>query len=171
MGDLRANAVRMRELLDHLLERESAFPHFYCDDKGLVTIAIGYLVDQVNANDDAGKRLARQLASRATVGFTDARGMGASLDEVERDWMRVKQYGRTNPRSRARDYARVSQLRISRTAMFAITESVVTKFIDQLYIKRPFVMNYDPRVAMAFVDIRYNAAGVALYANHGNVQQ
>jgi hypothetical protein len=171
MGDLRANATRMRELLEHLLERESAFPHFYCDDRGLVTIAIGYLVDQAHASDDAGKRLARQLASRGNVTFMDARGMGASLDDVEHDWTRVKQYGRSNPRSRARDYARVAQLRIGRAAMFTITESVVTQFIDQLYVRRPFVMNYDPRIAMAFVDVRYNAAGVALYSNQGPVQQ
>lgn len=171
MADLRANGVRMRELLDHLLEREKAIEYFYCDHRGLVTIAIGFLVDQDSAPDATGKRLARQLAGRPEVTFADANGVVASADEVERDWERVKQHGRSHSRASARDYRAVALLRIGPAAIMRITETVATKFLEQLYVKRPFVVNYDPRVAIALVDVRYNPANVALYDNHGPVQQ
>ncbi|HKU43051.1 MAG TPA: hypothetical protein VJR89_33055 [Polyangiales bacterium] len=161
----------MRELLDHLVERESVVRYFYCDHRGLVTIAIGYLVDQEHAPDATGKRLARELARRANVTFTDSSNVRASETQVEQDWDRVKNHGRNHRGATASDFARVAQLRISSATVFAITEEIVVGFLNQLYSKRPFIIHYDPRVAMAFVDVRYNPAGVKLYDNHGPVQQ
>lgn len=44
-----------------------------------------------------------------------------------------------------------------------MTEEIVHKFLRRLYQKRPFILDYDERVAMALVDVRYNPAGVSLY--------
>jgi hypothetical protein len=171
MADLRANQLRMKELLDHLVERESVVRHFYCDHRGLVTIAIGYLVDQEHAPDATGKRLARELARRPRVTFADSNGVPASESQVELDWDRVKNFGRNRRGAAASEFARVAQLRIGAATVFAITEDIVVGFLNQLYAKKPFVINYDARVAMAFVDVRYNPAGVRLYDNHGAIQQ
>jgi hypothetical protein len=39
----------------------------------------------------------------------------------------------------------------------------ITTFANALYTNRPFILEYDPRVAMALIDARYNPAGVPLY--------
>src|SRR5689334_3779531 len=94
--DLRTDAAGMSELLAHLLEREGAIDYFYCDHRGLVTIAIGYLVDRDGGPSGAGTQLARTLASRADVKFVNASGAVADVDAVEADWQRVKQHGQQN---------------------------------------------------------------------------
>lgn len=94
MADLRQQPVLMRELLVHLVKREGVVPYFYCDSEQLVTIAIGYLVDQRNGMDATGKRLARDLAAQPGVRFLKENGARASQSEVEADWERVKKHGR-----------------------------------------------------------------------------
>lgn len=163
--------MRMKELLDHLVERESSVPYFYCDHNHLVTIAIGFLVEQQHAPDAAGVRLARRLATRGDVAFVDLKGMPASTDDVEQDWLRVKSYGRTHGNAGFLQYKKVAQLRIGEASIAAITRTIVTRFLDDLYLKRPFVIHYDPRVAMALVDVRYNPASVSLYGGRGPVQE
>lgn len=164
MSDLRTSPAHMRELLVHLRERESSIPYFYCDHRGLVTIAIGFLVDRDGGTDADGKRLARQLAERADVHFTSG-GVPATVAAVESDWQTVKDYGRTHRRAVGGDYRRVARLRIDAASIDNITEPLVQNFCTDLYAKRPFMINYSPKVAMAFVDVRYNPAGVRLYTH------
>lgn len=164
MADLRTDPARMAELFAHLKEMESFVPYFYCDDHQLVTIGIGYLVDQTGAADNVGEGLARALARSGDVTFT-RNGVGVDADEVATDWQRVKTHGRHNPRDDARRFANVAQLRISDQSVRNLTDRTVRSFATQLYRNRPFVLDYDPRVAMAFVDVRYNPARVALYAS------
>ena len=161
----------MSELLTHLLEREGAIEHFYCDHRGLVTIAIGILVDRDEAEDTAGKQLARDLGNRPGVKFVTKAGVTASIADIEADWQRVKSHGRANPGIGARRYGAVAQLRIDRATIDAITGTKVRTFLDDLYTKRPFVLNHDVRVAMALIDTRYNPAGVALYGDTPQLQQ
>ena len=85
MADLRTNAAGMAELLEHLREREGAVEHFYCDHRGLVTIAVGYLVDRDGSADAAGRQLAQTLAQRGDVAFKTAAGAPATPAEVEAD--------------------------------------------------------------------------------------
>jgi hypothetical protein len=171
MADLRTDAGGMAELLAHLLEREGAIDHFYCDHRGLVTIAIGFLVDRDGAPDVAGKQLAQTLASRGDVKFVRAAGAAASVADVEADWQRVKEYGRQNPGVGARRYGSVAQLRIDRATIDSITGAKVRTFLDDLYQRRPFILNHDVQVAMALIDTRYNPAGVALYGDAPQLQQ
>ena len=171
MTDLRTDAVGMTELLGHLVEREGAVDYFYCDHRGLVTIAIGYLVDRDGAPDAAGKQLALTLASRADVKFATAAGAAAAAAAVEADWQRVKEHGRQNPGIGARGYGPVAQLRIDRATIDAITSAKVRTFLDDLYQRRPFILNHDVHVAMALIDTRYNPAGVALYGDDPQLQQ
>jgi hypothetical protein len=165
MTDLRTDATGMAELLDHLLEREGAIEHFYCDHRGLVTIAIGYLVDSNGASDAAGKQIAHQLGSRGDVKFVTAAGAPASIAEIEADWQRVKDHGRQNPGLGARRYGAVAHLRIDRATIDTITATKIRGFLDDLYTKRPFILDHDVHVAMALIDTRYNPAGVALYGH------
>lgn len=171
MADLRTDNAGMAELLDHLLEREGAIDHFYCDHRGLVTIAVGYLVDRDGAPDAAGRQLALNLASRGDVKFSTAAGAAANVAAVEADWQRIKEHGRQNPGLGARGYAAVAQLRIDHTTVGSITGAKVRTFLDDLYQKRPFILNHDVHVAMALIDARYNPAGVALYADDPRLQQ
>jgi hypothetical protein len=152
----------MAELYAHLVLVESAIPYFYCDDHHLVTLAIGYLVDQDRAADDVGIGLARAVARRADVTFTRA-GAAVDVAEVVADWQRVKDHGRTHPHDAAGDYARVALLRINDVTMRNLTTTKITTFANALYAARPFIIEYDPRVAMAIVDARYNPASVQLY--------
>lgn len=170
MTDLRTNAAGMAELLSHLREREGAVGHLYCDHRGLVTIAVGYLVDRDGQPDGAGRERARKLAQREDVVFSTA-GAPATVADVEADWQRVKDHGRANPGLGARRYGAVARLRIDDASVDAITGTVVTRFLDDLYGKRPFIVNADVHVAMALLDARYNPAGIAIYGDDPKVQK
>jgi hypothetical protein len=161
----------MTELLSHLLEREGAIEHFYCDHRGLVTIAIGYLVDRDGGPSGAGSQLARTLASRADVKFVNAAGAVADVDAVLADWQRVKEHGRQKAGLPARGYASIAHLRIDRATIDSITGAKVRSFLDDLYQKRPFILNLPVQVAMALIDCRYNPAGVALYSDDPRLRQ
>jgi len=152
----------MAELYAHLVAFESVVPYFYCDDHHLVTIAIGYLADQSGARDDVGERLARGLAGRGDVAFT-RNGVGVDAEAVVADWRRVKERGRTHPADNAADYRNVAQLRVSDQTMRNLTNTKIATFAAALYAARAFMIEYDPRVAMAIVDARYNPAQVPLY--------
>lgn len=152
----------MHELLRHLRERESAVPHLYCDDRGLVTIAVGFLVDKEGAPDAVGRSLAGQLARRPGVRFTRD-GSRVSAADLEEDWQAVKDHARRHRQVPATSYARVARLRIDATSIENLTQPLVTSFLNDLYRRKPFMMHYDPKVAMAFVDVRYNPAKVKLY--------
>lgn len=161
----------MQELLAHLLEREGAIEHFYCDHRGLVTIAIGFLVDADGAPEATLAQVVRKFASRPDIKFSARSGAVASAEEIEADWRRVKELGRKNPTLGARQYAQVAELAIDRATIDAITSTKIGTFLDDLYERRPFVLGLDARVAMALVDVRYNPAGVPLYGNDPQVQQ
>lgn len=169
MTDLRTDTVGMTELLAHLRRREGAINYFYCDHRGLVTIAIGYLVDKAKGPESAGLRRARELAERADVSFTTKDGAPASSADVEADWRRVKAHGRDNPNLGARRYASVARLRVDDASVDAITSTVVRRFLDQLYERRPFLLEHDVHVAMALLDARYNPAGVRIFDELGPV--
>ena len=171
MTDLRTHATGIAELLAHLREREGAVGHLYCDHRGLVTIAVGYLVDRNGQPDDAGRQLARKLAQRSDVVFSTAAGTPATVTDVEADWQRVKDHGRANPGLGARRYGAVARLHIDDVSIDAITGTVVRRFLDDLYAKRPFMLNHDVHVAMALLDARYNPAGVAIYGDDPSVQK
>lgn len=156
----------MRQLLAHLREREAAVDHFYCDHKGLVTIAIGFLVDRDGSPDAAGREIARGLTQQSGVRFVRKDGRAASVAEVEADWQRVKDLYRKNRQARLGDYARAAALRIDHAAIDSITRPLVLQYLKALYTKNPFMLSYDPKVAMAMVDVRYNAAGVRLWKQH-----
>lgn len=164
MADLRLHPGCMHAFLQHLREREGVVNHFYCDSRGLVTIAVGYLVDRGQGGRQRGLSIARTLANRADVHFANKEdGSPATQEEVLADWRRAKDFGFRVRRARA--YGEVTQLRIDDPSIDAITTTVVNKFADELYRKRPFVLRHDARVAMALVDARYNPAGVRIYGN------
>jgi len=162
MAELMTNPDRMAELYDHLVRMESAIPYLYCDNVGLVTVAIGFLVDQRGAADSVGEGQARTLANRNDVTFT-LNGAAVGANDVVNDWKRVKAYGRAHPGVGAGSYRTVAQLRISNQTMRNLTYGRVTDFANTLYSRRPFIREHDPYVAMALLDARYNPAGVALY--------
>ncbi|MDB4987531.1 MAG: hypothetical protein JWN04_2709 [Myxococcaceae bacterium] len=169
MSDLRASPEHLALFLAHLKRRESSVAYFYCDTKRLVTIATGQLVDKDAADDAVGRRQARELEGRSDVRFKTATGTAASAADVEADWQRVKDYGRAHPTARARDYRLVAQLRIDEASIRSITTTKVSRFCADLYQKRRFVIDYDPRVSMAFVDVLYHPARVALFGHDPSV--
>lgn len=164
MADLRLQPSCMSTFLKHLKEREGVIEHFYCDSQGLVTIAIGYLVDRRGGSRQRGLARARSLAERADVVFTRKEDEApATVEDVQADWRRTKDFGaRIRP---ARAYREVTKLRIDEPSIDAITTTLVQGYADQLYGRRPFILGYDTRVAMALVDARYNPAGVVLYGS------
>lgn len=162
MADVRTDPLAMATIYAHLVAFESVIPYFYCDSRQLVTIAIGYLVDQDGAADSVGEGLARTLAGRGDVTFT-LNGAVVAARDVVADWTRVKTHGRTHPRDNAADYRTVAQLRVNDQTIRSLTTSKLTTFANALYRSRPFMMEYDTRVAIALLDARYNPAGVPLY--------
>lgn len=171
MADLRTHSAGMHELLGHLREREGAIEHFYCDHRGLVTIAIGYLVDRGDVQGDHhGRQLAKELSERSDVIFRRPDHTVASESEVEADWQRVKAHGREHAGIGARQYGAVARLRIDLAGIDAITSTVVRRFLDDLYDRKPFLLSHDVHVAMALIDARYNPAGVKLYGDDPEMQ-
>ncbi|MBP7514487.1 MAG: hypothetical protein KA791_08070 [Flavobacteriales bacterium] len=170
MADLRLNNDRMTELLDHIIEREGSYPYFYCDNHGLVTIGIGYLVDQRGASDATGRRLATALVRRFGNSAFERPGSTGVVDgaAVAADWQRVKDAGRLGARSASR-YASVAQLRLKPRSIRGLLNQRLAGFINTLYNRRPSLLVLDERVAMALVDARFNPAGVALYSTDGHV--
>lgn len=171
MADLRHNATRMTELIDHILEREGSYPYFYCDNHGLVTIGIGYLVDQRGTSDTTGRRLAVSLARRLGNRAFARLGSSGPVDvaTIVADWQRVKDAGRSSGARSASRYASVAQLRLTNRSTRDLLIQRLNGFIDTLYDNRPFLLDLDERVAMALVDARFNPAGVAIYGTENNV--
>lgn len=169
MPDLRTSSEHLGKYLAHLRERESVVPHFYCDSVGLVTVGVGHLVDRRGAVDAVGRGRARVLAKRKDIAFTTAAGVPASVAEVERDWQRAKDYGRKHPKALAKAYRAVAKLRLSKPSIDVLTQGKVSQLCDMLYSKRPFLLSYEAAASMAFVDVLYNPAGVALFGRGAEI--
>lgn len=166
MADLRNNPQRMQELIVHIEAREGAFPYFYCDSHGLVTIGIGHLVDRRGATEADGQALARVLANQAGVVFRNRHNnVVASAQQIVDDWTRVHAHGQVHPGLRAADYAPVALLRISGLVARLLLHERVNGFIAQLYLNHPFAQDLEECIQMALIDTRFNPAGVSLYRN------
>jgi hypothetical protein len=162
VSDFRTDRAAFSEYYAHLVEFESLIQHFYCDANHLVTVGIGHLVDREGGADAVGQGLARALARRGDVAFT-LRGVGVDVDAVVADWQRVKDHGRTHPETPGGRFGTVAQLRITEQSVRNLLNDKVTEFADQLYRNRPFMLEYDPHVAIALIDARYNPATIRLY--------
>lgn len=153
MGDLRREAARLSELVTFLRSRESVIPNFYCDQNGYVTIGIGTLV----AREDDARRIARDPNVRFTLHSAPHRH--ATVDEVAADWRRVHD----RPGLPEGAYGDVAQLRLDPASVNYLMMQEISHSADELYRTYPFLLRFDSRVAMAFVDTRYNPAGVNPY--------
>lgn len=169
MTDLRTCAASMAEMIEHLIKFEGAIDHFYCDHRGLVTIAVGALVDRAGASDQTRLSVAREFASRTYVEFHSGAGnQPASTDDVLADWLRVREFGKCHHNHRARSYSSVAKLRLAQSSVEAVTAEKVDTYAATLYTRRSFLAALDPHVTMALVDCRYNPAGVRLFGSEMN---
>jgi hypothetical protein len=153
VGDLRHNRTRLEELAAFILSREGFDPYFYCDSNGFVTIGIGTLV----AKEDDARRIARDTSVHFT--FQNNPRQRATVDDVAADWRRVHD----RPGLHERDYRNVAKLRLDRASVNYLMRQEITRSADSLYRLHPFLLSFDSRVAMAFVDTRYNPAGINPY--------
>lgn len=169
MADLRTSPY-FSDYLTFLTETEGSVPYFYCDSEHLVTIGVGYLVDQVGAPDTVGQQLARDLAARSDIRLNKANGTRATQQEAANDWLAVKNFGRTQIRL-ASEYAAIATLRMDSASIRVLTDAKVRSYLNDLYTKRTYVIEHDARVAMALLDTRYNPAGVAIYGTDTRVVQ
>jgi GH24 family phage-related lysozyme (muramidase) len=152
MSDLRQNPQRLNELAAFILSREGFIPHFYCDDNGLVTIGIGTLV--------AGESDARRIAGDSSVRFViEGTRRHATVDEVAADWRRVQATRGLG----AGAYRKIAQLTLESVSVRYLMKQEISRSADKLYRTHPFLLSFDERVAMAFVDTRYNPAGINPY--------
>jgi hypothetical protein len=153
MGDLRRNQLRLRELADFIVSREGFINHFYCDPNGLVTIGIGTLVP-TEAN-------ARIICADASLYFTFAANpqQRATINDVATDWRRVQ----ARPGLQKREYRNVAQLRLDPGSIRQLMMQEISRSANALYQLHPFLLSFDERVAMAFVDTRYNPARLNPY--------
>ena len=153
MGDLRQNPVRLRELAAFILSREGLDPYFYCDSLGYVTIGIGTLV----ATEDDARRIAQDPNVHFT--FHNAPHRDSTEDDVAADWRHV--HDRAGLQEH--DYRNVAELRLDKGSVGYLMMQEISQSSDKLYHAHPLLLNFDARVAMAFVDARYNSAGVNPY--------
>lgn len=157
--------ARMADLIAHVLNRESSYDHFYCDTQGLVTVGAGYLVKTEND--------ARALSRKPTIKFHHKITQKiATSDEVVKDWQRAddryKKFRRDNKGNetgltgglRARAYAEVTELLITNGMIRVLLKEKIELFGNALYKAKPFLKYYDPYIAMALIDARYNPAGL-----------
>jgi hypothetical protein len=161
--DLRTNATRMRELLDHIVAREGSIMYFYCDHRSLVTIGIGHLVDRDRATLVERQRIAQGFAATQGVEMRHkVTNALATADQIVEDWERARSYGATHTGS-ANLYAGQTLYRITDATARVLLRTRVDGFIEDLYRSRTFSIYLDERIQMALVDARFNPAGVALY--------
>lgn len=164
MTDVRESPVAINRLIRHLVRAEGSLRHFYCDSRGLVTIAVGELMEPRDRSPAGSRKLVQDLMAVPGVEFVHkSNGEAANEGDVIADLRRAKKHGSLHPGLSARAYAPIAQLRISSSAVAAITSRKIKVFADQLYERRPFIAKLDPLVAMALIDARWNPAGVALY--------
>jgi hypothetical protein len=158
MADLNGEPTANDELLYHRVERESAVRRFYCDRTGLVRLPS--VISWTRSAPLTRPATACSRVGPSTKGdVCGCERRAPSEAQVELDWDRVKNFGRNHRGAPASEFARVAQLRIGAATVFAITEDIVVGFLNQLYSQKPFIINYDVRVAIAFVVVRYNPAG------------
>jgi GH24 family phage-related lysozyme (muramidase) len=153
VGDLRRNPVRLRQLADFIRGREGVYLYFYCDNFGHVTIGIGTLV----ATEQVARRIAGDPAVRFT--FRQAPLHQVTVDDVAADWGQV----RDRPGLRTAQYAEVTQLRLDDASATHLLTQEITRSARALYDAHPFLVDFSSLVAMAFVDTRYNPAGLNPY--------
>jgi hypothetical protein len=146
--DLSSNSERMAELVKHIRAREGAISHFYCDNMGLVTIGVGYLV---GTESDA-----RELAVSGIQFTHKTTKKIASRDEIVEDWKCVHD----KKDLETREYSSIAELRLSESMIDRLLMERVVIFCKALYKAKPFIQYYDPYIAMALVDTRYNSAGL-----------
>jgi hypothetical protein len=153
MGDLRKNQARLAELASFMLKREGYIPYFYDDNEGYVTIGIGTLV---KTEEDA-RRIGRDPNVRFT--FHNAPKSRATAEQVVADWRRVH----AKPGWPEHAYSKVAELRIDEPSVNYLMMQEISRSADALYRYHPFLIDFDSRIAMAFVDTRYNPAGINPY--------
>jgi hypothetical protein len=146
--DLLSNSERMAEFLKHIHAREGAISHFYCDNMGLVTIGSGYLVGTEND--------AKELAASGIEFKHKTTNNVATPDQIVEDWNRVND----KKGLETREYRSIAELRLSEGMIGRLSMERVVIFCKALYKAKPFIQYYDPYIAMALVDTRYNSAGL-----------
>lgn len=160
----------MDQLRMEMIEREGRILHFYCDNRGFVTIGIGHLVDGRGLNRIAAENLARAIGGR--VVFSHPGGARATPNQVVEDWRRVKDrhaddLAPMGVRGRIRVYAQTARLRITVDEANRLWRTRIGRDLDRLYGDgRAWLIDLDERIHMALLDVLYNAAGIALYAQH-----
>jgi hypothetical protein len=61
------------------------------------------------------------------------------------------------------EYAHIAQLRLDNASVNHLMMQEISRSANALYKIHPFLLEFDSRVAMAFVDTRYNPAGINPY--------
>lgn len=131
--------------------------HFYGDSKGLVTLGIGHLFDEGHPHPGMNLNYGRRYALDASRLYPFTAGAAA----VYEDWCRVKRLALTfAPNYQAhtgREYSGTAQLRITLEAAINGLKAKVRTLSAPIYEAHPTLENFDVRVAMAIIDVRFNA--------------
>lgn len=169
MPNLLTDAAAMDELDRHLDDFENDIPYFYVDSEGLITIAIGEMVDQRYVPLAARRVVAHDFAVTWHTSFTNGAGAHATPPQVLADWDAVAGHY-PGPGAGAALYpdlltcATLCHLRIrDPAARRRISRSKVTTFFNELTKKKPFMMRHNTKIQMAFIDTRYNP-GTPMYS-------
>lgn len=158
----------LAELIAHLVTFEGDVPHFYYDSQGLITIAIGELVDTRAPGLPMRRAVAQQFANSWHARFVKAAGGIATAAQVLADWDAVAALP-IGARSRASCQAACACRLPAFGDRRAIALSKITGFYNALVgPPRQFMGAYHPKIHMAFVDTRYNP-GIPMYGHAGDV--
>jgi GH24 family phage-related lysozyme (muramidase) len=165
---------RMARLADHpqypefgnsLANWEGCRLYFYGDSRGRVTLGIGHLFDQGIVHPGMNLNYGQMFAHAASVNYPFA--PDASSAAVYDDWRRVKSHVLAlfpNVNVGAAVYADVAQLRITRDGAVAGVKVKVRSVENPIYHDHPTLEDFDVRIAMAIVDLRFNPADVGVRA-------
>ena len=154
--DLINDGPAMAVFFPHLKQREGIITHFYCDNKDLVTIGIGSLVDMdgtLSQRDAFGRSQCRELLNTWRVQFLESDGSIASEESVFSDWKRVRD-GKVG----ARASANIARLRISKSSAEALARKQIAYFANGMCRKYPYARQLHTWIQMALIDTRWNPA-------------
>ena len=113
---------------------EGIVPWMYLDVKGLVTVAIGNLIDPVS------------LALNVPFVWPD--GRLATRSEIQREWMKIKSTT-SLAKSGYRAAERVAQLRMTDAGVSALVSKVLSRFNGELWLQYPAFESWPADAQMA----------------------
>ncbi len=144
------------ELINFIKSREGNRNSFYKDNKGLITIGIGFLVDKKGATTQKRENIGKKFAQKYYYLFNVSGNKDDRIKAVLRDWKNVFVNVNLNIQG---------SLELNNNGIEKLLEYKLQTYLKTMYRKKSFSKCLPAEIQMALVDARFNSAGIGLYSS------